>query len=158
MLPLPAHVVGTTQRDQHLQLLLEELVVVLEVETEQREGLGERTTAGHDLGAPTREQVDGREVLEDAHRVVGTEHGHGAREPDTFGASCRRRHHDRRRRHDEVGSVMLADTEHVEPELIGELDLGHQVPHALFGADRATRLGIGVELREGEQADLHGSG
>ena len=35
--------------------------------------------------------------------------------------------HDCRRRHGEVGPVVLADTEDVEPELVGELDLLHEV-------------------------------
>jgi hypothetical protein len=54
--------------------------------------------------------------------------------------------------------MVLADAEDVEAELVGELDLGHQVAHALLGADRATRVRVGIELREGEQTDLHGSG
>ena len=39
----------------------------------------------------------------------------------------RRAEHDRRRRHGEVGPVVLAEPEDVEPDLIRELDLLDQV-------------------------------
>ena len=57
-------------RQQQVELLGEQLVVVVEVVAEQRERLGERAAPGHDLGAPAGEQVDGGEVLEHAHGVV----------------------------------------------------------------------------------------
>ena len=71
------------------------------------------------------------EVLEDAHRVVGAEHGDRARQPDALGARGDRREHDGRRGDREVGPVMLADAEDVEPDLLGELGLLEQVAQAL---------------------------
>ena len=82
---------------------------------------------GHDLGAPAGEQVERREVLEDAHRVVGAEHGDRARQPDPRRARGRRGEHDRGRGDGEVRPVVLADAEDVEPDLVGELDLLEQV-------------------------------
>ena len=70
----PGHRARRAQREQQLELLGEELVVVVEVVAEEREGLDERAAAGHDLGAPAGEQVERRELLEDADRVVGAEH------------------------------------------------------------------------------------
>ena len=69
----PADLLGLAQREQQPQLLLEQLVVVAQVVAEERERLDERAAAGHDLGAPAREQVERREVLEDANRVVGAD-------------------------------------------------------------------------------------
>ena len=60
-------------REQQLELLGEQLVVVVEVVAEEREGLDERAAAGHDLRAAAGEQVERGEVLEDAHRVVGAD-------------------------------------------------------------------------------------
>ena len=59
-------------RQQQLELGGEQLVVVLEVLPEQRERLGERPAARHDLGAPARQQVERREVLVHAHGIVAT--------------------------------------------------------------------------------------
>ena len=120
------------QLEQQLELLGEQLVVVVEVVAEQGEGLDERAAPGHDLGAPARQQVDLGELLKDAHRVIGAEYGHRARQADPLGLHRDRRQHHRRRGHEEVRAVMLADREHVEPELVGELGLLDQVAHALL--------------------------
>ena len=49
-----------------------------------------------------------------------------------FGARRRRGEHDRRRRDGEVGPVVLADAEDVEPDLVGQLDLLEQVAQPLL--------------------------
>ena len=59
--------------------------------------------------------------------------------------------HDGRRRHGEVGPVVLADAEDVEADLVGELDLLDEVAQALGGADRPARLRVGRHL--GERVD-----
>ena len=153
----PDHVtrLGVADREQQLELLGEQLVVVVEVVAEQRERLGERAAAGHDLGASAREQVDLGELLEDPHRIVGAEHGDRAREPDPLGPHRDRGQHDGRRRDEEVGAVVLADREHVEPQLVGELGLLHQVAHPLLGGDARREVGEGGEskfhVREGSR-------
>ena len=63
--------------------------------------------------------------------------------------------HDGRRRDGEVGPVVLADAEDVEPDLVGELDLLEQVAEPLRGRDRPARPRVGRELREGVDAELH---
>ena len=50
--------------------------------------------------------------------------------------------HDRGRGHDEVRPVMLADAEDVEADLIGELDLLHQIAKALRRSIRSPDAGI----------------
>lgn len=81
--------------NQQLELLREELVVVLEVIAEQKEGLDERTPTGHDFGPPIREQVEGGKVLEDANRIVGAEDGDRAGQADPGGPLRRRAQDDR---------------------------------------------------------------
>ena len=78
-----------------------------------------------------------------------------AREPDALRALGRRREHDRRRRDGEVGPVVLADAEHVEPDLVGELDLLDEVAEALRRSQRLARDRVGRELRERVDAELH---
>ena len=70
------------EAQQQVELLVEEFVVVGEVEAEQRECFGERAPADDELDAPTGDQVDGRELLEHAHRVGRREHRHRAAQPD----------------------------------------------------------------------------
>ena len=102
------------------ELVLEQPVVVAEVVAEERERLDERAAPDHDLRASVREEVDGRELLEDADRVFGAEDRDGARQPDPLrphGGGCE---HDRRCGDGEVGAVMLPDAEDVEPDLVCE--------------------------------------
>ena len=139
----PRDVDVVAQLQQQVELLGVELVVVLEVVAEEREGLDERAAAGHDLRAAAREQVDLGEVLEDADRVVGAQHGDRAREADPLGGDGRGGQRDRRRGDEEVLAMVLADGEHVEAELVGQPDLLHEVAHALLGADARAEIGEG---------------
>jgi len=140
VLARPGDRVGAADRQQQLELLGEQLVVVVEVETEQRERLDERTTSGHDLGATAGQQVKLGELLEDPHRIIGAQHGHGTRQPDPLRPRRDRRERDGRRRDGEVGAMVLADGEHVEAELISELRLFQQVRHSLLRADPRAQV------------------
>ena len=132
------------QLEQLLELLGEQPVVVGEVVAEQRERLDERAAAGHDLGAAAREQIDRRELLEHAHRIVGAQHAHRTRQADRLRPLRRGSEHDGGRGDGEVGAVMLADAEDVEPYLVGELDLFEQIAESLRCSDGLVR-----QLREG---------
>ena len=48
---------------------------------------------------------------------------------------------------EEVGAVVLADGEHVEAELVGELGLLEQVAHPLLGGDARAQIGEGGESK-----------
>ena len=50
---------------------------------------------------------------------------------------------------------MLADPEDVEADLVGKLDLLHQVAQALARADRLPRAGVRRQLGKGVDPDLH---
>ena len=140
----PGDVLGLAQLEQELELLGEQLVVVVEVVAEQREGLDERAAAGHDLGAPAGQQVERREVLEDADGVVGADDAHRARQPDPLRARGRGGEDDRGRGDRELRAVVLADAEDVEAELVGERDLLEQVGEPLGRRDGAAGPGSGV--------------
>ena len=71
------------------------------------------------------------------------------------GALRGRGEHDGRRRDGEVGPVVLADAEDVEPDLIGELDLLDQVAQALRGADHPPGSRVGRQLGERVDPELH---
>ena len=57
------------QHQQEVQLLSEQRVVVLEVVAEQRERLDRGAATDDHLRSPFGDQVNGRELLEQAHRV-----------------------------------------------------------------------------------------
>ncbi len=79
----------------------------------------------------------------------------GAREADALGVLARRRERDRRGRHGEVGAVVLADAEDLKADLLGELDLLDQLAQPPLGRDGAPGVGVGRELGEGVDTDLH---
>ena len=143
------------QRQQQVELLREQRLVVVELLAEQRERLDEGAAAGHDLGAAARELVERGELLHHAYGIVGAEHGDGAGEADARGARGGGRQHDGRRRHGEVGAVVLADAEDVETDLVGQLDLLDQVAQALTRCLGHARHHAGLELAERVDADLH---
>jgi hypothetical protein len=100
--------------------------------------------------SPAREEVEGRELLEDAHGVVRAEHGDGARQPDPLRPRGDRRERQRGRRDGEIGPVVLADAEDVEPDLVGELGLVEQVAKTGVRVDRLV-----PQVGEGVDAELH---
>ena len=142
---LPRDALAGAQRQQQVELLGEQLVVVVKVVAEERKRLGERAAAGHDLGAAAGEQVEGGEVLEDADWVVRAQHGDGAGQADALGAggAGSQRHDGRGDR--EIWAVVLADAEDVEADLVGQLHLLDHIAQPLLGADPRTHVGEGVE-------------
>ena len=137
------------------ELLLEQRVVVLQVVSEERERLDERAAPGHDLGPASGEQVQGGELLEHAHRIVGAEDVDGAGEADAVCALRPGSKDDGGCRDDIVRSVVLTDAEDVQPDPVGELDLLDEVAQPLLDADQLAGARVGCHLAEGVDAELH---
>ena len=76
---------------------------------------------------PFDKRVDGREALEDAHRVVGAEHGDGRPEQDARRPAGDGAQNDLGRGNREVTPVMFADAKRMQPDLVGEHRLGNDV-------------------------------
>ena len=155
MLAFPDRMAAGADREQEIELFGEQLVVVVEVVAEQREGLDERAAPRHDLGPPARQAVERGELLVDAHRIVGRKHRDGARQADAFRARRAGRERDRGRRDGVVRPVMLAEAEHVEPDPVGELDLLHEIGEGLVETDRLAGRRIEPGLGEGVDAKFH---
>ena len=143
MLSLPGDPFVVPDREEQIELLGEQLVVVAQVVTEQAERHDERASPRHDLGSTVRDQVDVRELLEDPDRVVGGEHTHGAREPDLLRDGGDRGQRSRRRRNEVVGTVMLADGEHLQAELVRQPGFLQEVAHAFRGTETGVEGGEG---------------
>ena len=63
--------------------------------------------------------------------------------------------HHRRGGDGEVGPVVLADAEHVQADLVGELDLLQEVGQPLLGAGRAAGRRVPQDVAEGVDAQFH---
>ena len=96
-LPRPGHGLLAQQAHEQVELLLEQLLVVGEVEAEERERVGQRAAADDQLCAAVRDGVERGEVGVEAHRVLRAQHGDGGAEPDPFGAAGDRGEDDRGR-------------------------------------------------------------
>ena len=96
-------------------------------------------------------------LLIDPHRIVGGQHRHRARQPDGLGALGRGRQQHRRRRGQEIRPVMLADAEHLEADLVGQLDLLHEIAQPLRRARDPPGGRVRRVLDEGIDADFHGT-
>ncbi len=117
---LPVHRLLRQERSEEVELLLEELFVLAQVEAEEREGLGEGAAAEDDLGAPVRGGIDRREALEDADRIIRTQHGDGRAERMRLVRARHAGEHGLRRGDGEIGTVMLADADEIDADLIGQ--------------------------------------
>ena len=84
MLTGPVNVVIFAESQQEIELFGEEVVVVFELEAEERERLDEGAASCDDLGAAVGDQVEGCEVLKDADRVGGAEYGDRRGEADVL--------------------------------------------------------------------------
>ena len=118
---LPADALRRVELQEQVELFREQLILVRQVVTEQREGLGEYAATGDHLGTSARKKVDGGEVLEHPYRVCRTQNRHRAGQPNPRRHLCDRGQHDGRGGDREIEPVMLADGEHGEAGLVGQL-------------------------------------
>ena len=136
------------QAHEQVELLFEQLLVVGEVESEQREGLRQRAAADDQLRPAAGHRVERGEVVVQPHRVLRAEHRHRGTEPDPLGtAGDRREDHVARRVH-ELRPVVLADVERVDSDRLGEDRLLDGVADHLVAGDRAARSASTVTGRK----------
>ena len=138
---------------EQLQLLLEQRLVLVQRIAEERKRLDERATAEDDFGAAVRRGVERREPLKDAHRVVGAQHRDSGAEPDATRSTGNRGEDDLRRRDGEVGTVMLADADEIDAQLVGENGLVDDVADDLGLRERAT-VGVASDVAERVEPEL----
>lgn len=156
MLAGPVDVGVFADVEEEVEFFDEEVVVVLEVQAEEGEGLDKGAAADDDLGAAAREEVEGGELLEDADGVCGAEDGDGAGEANLLGAGGCGGEDDGGSGVEVLGAVVFAETEGVEADLVGEFDLFKEVAEALGGGGGDAGGGVGNCRGEAVDADLHG--
>ena len=147
---------GVAELQQEIQLLAEQVVVVGQVQAEERERLGERPAPYDEVDASLRDQVEGGELLEDPHRVVRAEHRDRTAETNPRRARRGRSQDDRGSRVVVLLAVVLADPEGVQAGGVSQLDLLEQVCQTLGRSDDVTGGRVGDLGDEAVDADVHG--
>ena len=148
--------VAGEHRDDGAHRLLPAVALVAHAHAERVQLRGPRRLAHAEIDASAGEQIERRDLLRHAMRLVGGELDHAMAEPDVLGALARRtEEHLRRRR---VGvlfqEVMLDHPGIVVAELIRELELIERLLQQVIfaGISPGTR-----ELVFIEHAELHGA-
>jgi hypothetical protein len=113
MLTRPINLCCFANLQQQLELLREERVVIVEIETEQRKRLDKRTSAGNDLSPALRDQIESCELLKDTDRIGGAQYGDGTGQADSFGHCSGSAEDDWRSRVKKLRPVMFSNTEDV---------------------------------------------
>ena len=85
-MPGPGYGFEFPQLEEQAEFFNEKGIVVLKLQTEERIGIGERTSSGDNLGASSGNEIKSGEFLENTHRIVRTKHGDSTGEADFLGA------------------------------------------------------------------------
>jgi hypothetical protein len=93
----------------------------------------------------------------DADRVEGAEDGDRAGQPDPFSAGRDRGEHDRGGGDREVEAVVLAEREHVQPQLLTEDRVVDGVGDTLRRVDLLPGVEAGLQVAERQDAEFHGA-
>ena len=125
---------------QQIELLLEQGVVVLQPESEERKRLDGRPTSDDHLRASAREQIEGGEVLKGAHRVLGAQHGDRAGQTNTLRPCRGGAEDDGRSRIQELATVVFTNAKRVQADRVGMFDLLDQLSQTIRWIQRATVL------------------
>ncbi len=115
----PVNVGGFAEGEEEVELFGEEIVVVFELEAEEREGFDEGAATDYHLGAAVGDEVERGEVLEDADGVGGAEDGDGTGEANVRGASGGGGEDDGGGGVEVFDAVVFAEAEGVESDLVG---------------------------------------
>jgi len=93
--------------------------------------------------------------LEDAHGIVGAEDRDRRTEVDALRAARDRREHGLGGGDREVGAVVLTETDHVDPHVLGQHGLLDHVADDVGLVPQAT-VGAGGDVTEGVEAEFEG--
>ena len=150
----PRHSLLAVDLLEELELLLEQLLVVPQVVAQQLEQAHAGGTARDQLRAASGDEVEGREVLEDADRVRGAEDRRRAAHPDGprgLGDGAQ---------DDGVGLggeellVALAQAEDVDARGLGGLRVADEFVDALFRAHAGARGGVRQVVAQAVDAEF----
>lgn len=143
------------QPGKEVEAFLEQRLVVFQVEAEEREALDEGPAPDDDLGAATGDGIKRRESLEDADGIVGGEDRDAGAEADAGGAGGHGGEDRLGRRDREIGAMMLAERDHIDPNFVGQHPLLHHVADDLRLGLRGPVRAVG-DVAKGVEAEFEG--
>ena len=151
----PVDLGAVAELQEQFKLLLEERIVVLQLEAEEREGLGKGAASGDDLRPSPRKEVERCELLENPDRVCRAQDRDGAGEPDALGLRRRRRKDHGGSGIEKLAPVVFADAEDIESHLVGEPYLLEQVGQAVGRVNRGPGDRVPSRGRKAVDPELH---
>ena len=154
-LAFPDGIACLAKLQEQVELLGEEFVICPCVQAEERKGLAERTTTDDKLGAPSGNQVEGRELLEESYRIGGAQYRYRARQSNLAGARRCCRKYDCRCGIEKFGAMMFADAEYVEPDPVGDLYFLKKIGHAVGRRRELSRRRIRKDRGKTVDTNFH---
>src|ERR1700733_8282799 len=124
---------------KQIEFFFEQLLILAELVSEQRERLGEGAASENDLGTATGCRIKRGKSLKHADRIVRTEHGHRRAQSDTSRSPRDRGQYDLRRRYREIGAVMLAKPDEIDADVVGQHRFVDHIANNL-------RVGLGLSI------------
>ena len=156
-LPLPVHHVLAPQPVQQVVVLQGQRQALADVLAEPREDRGGIAAAEHQVHPALAQVLQHRVLLGDAHRVVRRDQRGAGGEDQALGGGRDVGQQGGRRGGEERRVVVLADREHVEPDLLGLLRDRHDGVDPLRLARRLARDGVPGDVADREDSELHGT-
>src|SRR5258708_9226094 len=151
-LALPGDGPALDELSEEAGLLLEELLVVGKVVTEERERVDAGASSKDDLCPPAGDGVERGVALKRPHRIGRTQYRDGRPEMDAEGARSDRAEHHVAGRQREVIGVVFANPEEIHADLVGKDPLFDDVPDGLSVREWAVILVV-RDIAEGVEAE-----
>ncbi len=152
---LPVHHVLAPQPVQQVVVLQRQRDALADVLAEPRVDRHRVAPADHQVQPALRHVLQHRVVLRDLDRVVGGHQGHRRAQHDPLRQRRDVAEQRRRRRRDERRVVVLAECEHVEPDLVGTLGDPDDVADPLGLAVGVAGRRVRGDVTDGEDSELH---
>ncbi len=119
----PVHLRASTDFQEQIEFFCKERVIVFQTQAEEGAGFNEGAPAGDNFGASPGDEVESRELLENANRVGGAQNRDCAGETDIFRARGGSGEDHNGSRVQELRAVMFANAEDLQTDPICELNL-----------------------------------
>ena len=151
----PGDILAVADVQQQAEFLREQYVIIGRVVAEQRERLDERAASGDDFGPAAADHVQAGEVLIHPDRISHPEQSGRAGDPDPRGPGrgCCQDHG--RSRGEEIGTVVLAEREDIQAQLVGQLRVAEDLTHPVHRPLWTSGALVPLQVAKRKDAKFH---